>query len=891
MAVRRYLRNEEDVRAKLVTSWLADHGFGPTDFILEYSFEIQLGHNVFRVESGRLRDVSRRRQAAVTLSPRIARARADVLVRSSDGRNLLIVEVKAPSEPLTNEARDQGISYARLLHHGGIAPFVVLTNGQETHVYDSVTGDLLNGTHVPLDHPSVRAGFRVTGPDSLLRAQALELLVSLDPENLLEFCRAQALDRMQPLRSDDPQSGKKYIPSLYVERAHPKATLRDRLDDEERTVVLLVGEPQVGKTNFICHLVEERLGAGKPTLFYPAIGMRRGLLQEIADDFDWVLGETASPHHIICRKLSHILQDTGQKLVIFIDGWNEAALDVARAIDRDCGRLCSAQIQVVVSMTQLAATRLLRDDAGNPSRIADAAFIPAKGVALLEVSPQQVPPQWSVVYLDRYNDEEVAQAYSKYASVYHVRVPERHRRIKDPFLLRIGMEQLQGGTLPVAFDEPAVLAESIQAKAARAVDLKAYSVPTLLKIVAERLLETDEPIPQEQALQCWGLPSVATPPPGLFEAALLAQVHNAHTGGALDYYYTRERDFVVACWIRKWPTKFEEDDETVVRETEHATRTQVGTQALRWFLSQPRHRNHTKRALALWSQYQSALARRVLLGSLRQSITDLNSACPRWVRTAMYEGVRDPDKLVKAEAVKLMALLTDDDEELAEVLLVDEEFIASILLIEDEHPLGLDTIGRVVLDALQRLDKSHDWYGSEPPSHLSALCRLLRSLMEHPHPTVRKGAAKSLAYVAPNSFLGDLAILIARPEDRCTRCGAPFDMHVTEYADAVDLAADQIHREFFPEMCPGYYDHLLGEPNEVREVYIRMHNLWAPVIARFWPKHGTDQLLDLLRGLEAISASREPQGSDLPNSGEILAHRGDVLARRWQLKLPFPAPL
>lgn len=36
----------------------------------------------------------------------------------------MIVEVKASSEIFTNEVREQGISYARLLRKGGIAPFV-----------------------------------------------------------------------------------------------------------------------------------------------------------------------------------------------------------------------------------------------------------------------------------------------------------------------------------------------------------------------------------------------------------------------------------------------------------------------------------------------------------------------------------------------------------------------------------------------------------------------------------------------------------------------------------------------------------------------------------------------------------------------------------------------
>ena len=48
-------------------------------------------------------------------------ARTDALVRKCEGRNLLIVEIKAPDDPLDDEARDQSISYASLLVRGNKA--------------------------------------------------------------------------------------------------------------------------------------------------------------------------------------------------------------------------------------------------------------------------------------------------------------------------------------------------------------------------------------------------------------------------------------------------------------------------------------------------------------------------------------------------------------------------------------------------------------------------------------------------------------------------------------------------------------------------------------------------------------------------------------------------
>jgi len=158
------LYSEEDVRTKVVTAWLADHSFGPSDISVEYSFEIRLGRKILPIGS----------EKCDRALSQVFRSRAGILVRSCDGRNLLIVEVKAPDEPLDENAREQGICYAHLLRKGGIAPFVVLTNGRETKIYNGISEELINDGTIPLSHPRVKAGFRVSADDSALRAEALQ---------------------------------------------------------------------------------------------------------------------------------------------------------------------------------------------------------------------------------------------------------------------------------------------------------------------------------------------------------------------------------------------------------------------------------------------------------------------------------------------------------------------------------------------------------------------------------------------------------------------------------------------------------------------------------------------------------------------------------------------
>jgi hypothetical protein len=45
------LYSEEDIRTKVATAWLADHGFGPCDISVEYSLEIRLGRKILPKEA------------------------------------------------------------------------------------------------------------------------------------------------------------------------------------------------------------------------------------------------------------------------------------------------------------------------------------------------------------------------------------------------------------------------------------------------------------------------------------------------------------------------------------------------------------------------------------------------------------------------------------------------------------------------------------------------------------------------------------------------------------------------------------------------------------------------------------------------------------------------
>jgi hypothetical protein len=68
-----------------------------------------------------------------------AEGRSDLLVFHND-KALAVFELKRPGLPLTDQDRDQALSYARVLHPR--PPLVVLSNGADTKIFATHTGDI-----------------------------------------------------------------------------------------------------------------------------------------------------------------------------------------------------------------------------------------------------------------------------------------------------------------------------------------------------------------------------------------------------------------------------------------------------------------------------------------------------------------------------------------------------------------------------------------------------------------------------------------------------------------------------------------------------------------------------------------------------------------------------
>jgi hypothetical protein len=413
------LLSEDDVRTKVVYQWLKDCSIEPNEIRVEFTIKIRLGRGT-----------------------RFINSRTDILVQNSRGENLLIIEVKKADHQLHEDDKFQALSYARALAEGGIAPFTILTNGNDTLIFDSVSGQEISGSAIPSTHRYVTNQFKITGDALGAYSEALNYLISISEDNLLVFCKGQAEFRMSLLKSDDLFSGKKYIPQIYVDRLGPKKELDDKLFTGEKTwdILLVTGPPQHGKTSFVCNLIDTYHSKNIPSLFYPAISLKDGLLNALIDDFQWSFNSNFSIVQI-AQRLNTILERSNQHLVIVIDGWNEM-FDTPWRLNEECKRLNTGRIKVVISSTSASLERILNDGAGNPEFVGSTVKLTREQIRKLCSKPLQNTKNIGVLQIGKFNSREIAEAKRNYEKAFNTRFEEGGNLPKDPYYLRLASETI-----------------------------------------------------------------------------------------------------------------------------------------------------------------------------------------------------------------------------------------------------------------------------------------------------------------------------------------------------------------------------------------------------------------------------------------------------------------
>jgi len=550
--------SEDELRSKVVYQWLKSFGLAETDIKIEYTIKVQLGRTV-----------------------RMIHSRTDVLVKGLRNENLLIVEVKKPNHIITEKDSLQALSYARTLV-GGIAPFTILTNGSVTIILDSVSGEILNGDIVPPDHSFKKNGYRISGDAITARFEGLKFLLSLSKDNIHQFSNEQVQNRMSLLKSNDIDSGKKYIPQLYVDRAKLKQELDEKLWNREQPhqVVLAIAPPQQGKTSFLCNYAEKLVANNIACLFYPAIILKAGLLQAIKDDFGWAFEQELTQMHIALR-LASISKHLEHGIVIIIDGWNEMVGD-AFELNQELQRLDSLNIRFVISTTSSSLIRLLKDESDNPGFIAEQTNLSSTLIQRLNAEFIKRTDNYGLLQIEKPTAYEIQQMLYVYGKNFNVQFPEELTLPFEPYYIRLAAEEYVNNTVPAFTTRAGLITKSLIRKAARR-GISEIELFRALHELAEIISNVDAPF------SCILLPSSIATDISLLhwmECAILIRTYDTDIP-LIDFYYTHDRDYSLAILKNQWHEQLldgEEVDIGILNTSNKAIQS-----ALLWFLSCPEY--------------------------------------------------------------------------------------------------------------------------------------------------------------------------------------------------------------------------------------------------------------------------------------------------------------
>ena len=286
---------EEEIKAKIILPYIHDLGFDISEIFLEDSFSIRLG-----------------KKKHLT-------GRFDILCKKHN-KNLFVIELKNDSIPITQDDIEQGISYARLLMDD-IAPFTIITNGETTRIFDSISRQELSGTEISDQSSFWKNGYSLsTDQDLRIRYEALKNFISLSPDNLKTFCESQVYDRMGQIIGSFDSPYSKFVKKLYIKREELQIAFEDFIKSDN-SIFGLIGAAGVGKTNAICSLTLQKLE--NAFVFFYNAAIITSPLECISQDLN-IAFSSKTETDVVLKKLDDIGRFANKDVLIFIDAIDES---------------------------------------------------------------------------------------------------------------------------------------------------------------------------------------------------------------------------------------------------------------------------------------------------------------------------------------------------------------------------------------------------------------------------------------------------------------------------------------------------------------------------------------------------------------------------------------
>lgn len=242
------------------------------------------------------------------------KGRADVLLTADVG-HVAVLELKRPGIDLTDDDRDQGLSYARLLTP--MPPLVIVSNGTTTKFYKTIDGAPWAPSGID-DEVFAKLVSDAAAVAAAGRDEAIRSLLGTNPDMWADFLRKYTAGALSARTGDLRDYGAPFAREFSVKR-EVVARLLGRLREKAPAVVVL-GPPLSGKSVVVKQCCEQLTSDELVPLYVDASSARQGPLRLLASVFAKNLF-TATSVDQVRQWLSVSLRSMqgGLHLVLFLD--------------------------------------------------------------------------------------------------------------------------------------------------------------------------------------------------------------------------------------------------------------------------------------------------------------------------------------------------------------------------------------------------------------------------------------------------------------------------------------------------------------------------------------------------------------------------------------------
>ena len=298
---------------------------------------------------------------SLTVRTDSASARADILL-TKNNTNLAVLELKRETLPLTEEDARQGLSYARVLHPR--PPLVILSNGKETRVLETATGEELKPDSITEE----KFVSLISAVASMSRSDvndSISKLMGTDPKFWTAAFRV-ATDLTLSELTGDRNSNSVFLDGFLLPRV---ATDQVITSLKENKLVLVQGTPLSGKTHVIRDLVERLKESEDMVVFYISGDHGEDIFQTIADALTGALGFPIT-RDIARNWLFNVSQSSGPSLILAIDELSTYKAQWVKSVKDLTSTKFGDRLLTVLAVDEGVAERLLKSESGRgPSQL------------------------------------------------------------------------------------------------------------------------------------------------------------------------------------------------------------------------------------------------------------------------------------------------------------------------------------------------------------------------------------------------------------------------------------------------------------------------------------------------------------------------------------------